>query len=162
MDATRANDEVADQGDLEDVKGRKVSSHIDEHDGREEEQAQADQSILNSNSNFGPKDGQPRVSLKGSINSQLDASARSTCNEYGAAKTKSEIQGIDVAEKGVMNESQGSKGNRFTDANSEEVASESPRFEFEGGNLYERSNSSSRSKAIKVNIGNSSDKAINS
>jgi len=43
VDATRASDEVADQGDLEHVEGRKVPSHINEHDGREEEQAQADQ-----------------------------------------------------------------------------------------------------------------------
>ena len=122
-------------------------------------------SNLNSNSNFGLQDGQPRVSPNGNINPQLVVSTKSTsfkCNECGEGREEPRLQSVDVAVKDVLNEIQGSKGNRVVDANSEEVDSTSPKFECKGGNgiIHDKRNSSVTSKAVKANSGECSDEVI--
>jgi len=85
----------------------------------------------------------------------MDATARLTCNEYGLAKMKLGLQGIEVVEKDIMNASQRPKGDRVDDDKSEEVTSGSPRVVNTGGNriLNEKSNSSTRTKAGMVHSG---------
>jgi len=142
VDDKGSNGEVAVQADVEQVDRREMLSHDADQDKREDEQVPEDCWHLNSNSNVGLNEEGPRVSLNGTINSQLVIPVKEAALkhiEYGVAIMKHGLSGVEVEERNILEVNRGLKVRSLVEANSEEGVRESPKL---------------RSKAVQDFIGN--------
>jgi len=144
VDGRGSKGEVANHDDLEQMDRQEVLSHDANQDGGEGEQVPVDRCDLNSNSILYPIIGRPRVSLNGSINSQLVGPALMASFKM----MKHGLQGPDAAVVNDMDDCQGLKGNRLDDVGNG------------NGILLASSNIVSRSNAGNANSFICSDEAI--